>query len=335
MKLISQLMLLSLLQTQVFRVSSMPLLREQISSSGSGLIRHEVIADDGQKLRVYSRSDQVVSSAKRPKRTVLLLHGRTWSSLPVYDLTVDGEEDETTSSSLLKTLAARGIDAYALDFRGFGETTCDSSGFCTPKRCVEDVHAAMRWLQGRISEGSEEETAEKPALLGWSQGALVAMDYAQCHGSDMVSGLVLFGTIYDPKVVYPRASLYDPPLQPEPVINDLAGALYDFTLPGSISDAAAQMFGQMALESDPIKAQWANLHEFNDCNPAKVCVPTMLIVGDQDPYASKEGHEMMFQQLGSSEKVWHVLPNSDHAAHLLRSRSLFVNALEGFVRRRE
>eukprot|EP00616_Rhizochromulina_sp_CCMP1243_P013997 CAMPEP_0118979036 /NCGR_PEP_ID=MMETSP1173-20130426/25033_1 /TAXON_ID=1034831 /ORGANISM="Rhizochromulina marina cf, Strain CCMP1243" /LENGTH=55 /DNA_ID=CAMNT_0006929277 /DNA_START=36 /DNA_END=199 /DNA_ORIENTATION=- len=39
-----------------------------------------------------------------------------------------------------------GVRTYALDLRGFGATPRDSSGYCTPQRCVKDVHSVMEWL---------------------------------------------------------------------------------------------------------------------------------------------------------------------------------------------
>ena len=88
--------------------------------------------------------------------------------------------------------------------------------------------------------------SSKPALLGWSQGALVAQMYAQKYGPATISDLVLFGTIYDPRVIYPRKPLYDPsgqlisggkdvvkPPAPE-VLNTVTASLEDFTLPGKL-----------------------------------------------------------------------------------------------------
>ena len=105
-----------------------------------------------------------------------------------------------------------------MDFRGFGGTPKDESGFVDPLRCVFDVVSVLNWIHNReqqnlsanagelalLSEdgrGEKEERKEKkeeetkkvglrPALLGWSQGALIAQLVAQRH-PEAISKLIL------------------------------------------------------------------------------------------------------------------------------------------------
>ena len=101
-------------------------------------------------------------------------------------------------------------------------------------------------------------------------------------------------------------------------------------------DAAAEAFGRSALTADPIKVHWDNLHEFNDCAPSKVNVPTLLVHGDQDPYTSFAAQRYLFENLGCPDKAWVVLPNSDHAVHLLEDRQgTFVRSLDWWLHRKE
>jgi hypothetical protein len=62
--------------------------------------------------------------------------------------------------------------------------------------------------------------------------------------------------------------------------NTLEESLEDFTIPGSIPEFAAIEYGKQSLLSDPYKAKWVDLHQFNDCNPSLIKVPTMVIHGD-------------------------------------------------------
>jgi len=234
----------------------------------NGLIRYQITADDGHPLRLYSRAPTTDTSSSvmnmnasaNNKPSILLLHGRTWSSQPVFDLrTSDNDEKQ---QSTIQSLTNLGFHVYAMDLRGFGETPrCDNDGgYTTPNRCVEDVKCAIDWIarrhdanHGRNHQDDNNNVAEslvkmssKPALLGWSQGALVAQMYAQKYGPATISDLVLFGTIYDPRVIYPRKPLYDPsgqlisggkdavkPPAPE-VLNTVTASLEDFTLPGKL-----------------------------------------------------------------------------------------------------
>ncbi|KAL7452750.1 hypothetical protein ACHAWC_004461, partial [Mediolabrus comicus] len=334
----------------------------------NGLIRYQVTADDGHPLRLYSRSPTTDTSSSvmnmnasaNNKPSILLLHGRTWSSQPVFDLrTSDNDEKQ---QSTIQSLTNLGFHVYAMDLRGFGETPrCDNDGgYTTPNRCVEDVKCAIDWIarrhdanHGRNHQDDNNNVAEslvkmssKPALLGWSQGALVAQMYAQKYGPATISDLVLFGTIYDPRVIYPRKPLYDPsgqlisggkdavkPPAPE-VLNTVTASLEDFTLPGTICDEAALEFSSVALAVDTIKAEWDELHEFNVCNPALVHVPTMVIVGAQDPYVTWDAQSELFERLGHEDKAMCVLPACDHAAHILKARKMFVRSVVGFLLRK-
>lgn len=335
------------------------------------MIRYQISAEDGHPLRLYSRApragsdrdaDALLSSGKRPhQRTVLLLHGRTWSSQPVFDLRTS--DDDAKRQSTLQSLADLGFNAYALDLRGFGETLRDYhepvSGYTTPRRCVADVKCAIDWIAERHPAPSDEidESAAgvenptaidcRPALLGWSQGALVAQMYAQQHGPSTLSDLILFGSIYDPKGIYPRKPLYDPsgrlisgagavvvkPPPPEARNTDI-DSLEDFTLPGTICDEAALCYSKLALAVDPVKAAWDDMHEFNVLNPALVHVPTMVVVGAQDPYTSWDAQRELFERLGTEDKAMCVLPGCDHAAHILKARKMFVRSVAGFLLRK-
>jgi len=302
-----------------------------------GLNRHEVVADDGHPLRLYSRSPRPGSGGGSGgpldggKRPILLLHGRTWSSQPVFDLRASPDDGEGMST--LQTLSDLGYAAYALDLRGFGETPRDGGGYTTPVRCAEDVRCAVDWLAGRHGD-----QGRRPALLGWSQGALVAQLYAQRHGPAL-SDLVLFGSIYDPKVVYPRERpLFGPDAAPAPapeVANTVAASLEDFTIPGTINEAAAAEFSSIAMAVDPIKAAWGELHEFNECNAARVQVPTLVVVGAQDPYVSWDAQRDLFDGLGTEDRAMAIIPGCDHPAHILEARGAFVRNVVGFLSRHD
>src|SRR4051812_40321028 len=105
-----------------------------------------------------------------PRRSVLLVHGRTWSALPDFDLQVPGEH-----LSVMDALAARGYDVYAIDLRGYGATPRDRSGWLTPSRAAADVDAVLTWVQHRSP------MKDRPALIGWSRGSMVAQLVAQKH----------------------------------------------------------------------------------------------------------------------------------------------------------
>ena len=121
---------------------------------------------------------------------MLLVHGRTWSSRPDFDLQVPGLQ-----RSVMASLAAQGFAAYAVDLRGYGETPRDATGWLTPKRAAGGHHQCAGVDRAAASD------AAAPALIGWSRGAAMAAMAAQSAPA-RVSALVLFGFVFDPDLQF-------------------------------------------------------------------------------------------------------------------------------------
>ena len=300
---------------------------------------------DGHPLAVYGIDSQNPSQTVMDNhnlRPILLLHGRTWSSVPVYHLLggINKDKKGEESRSLMEALRDNGLQPYAMDFRGFGGTPVDATKLVEPFRCVADVETVLKWIAERhgmnsrpINGDREEPAFEMPALLGWSQGALVAQMVAQ-KTHHLLSKLVLYGSIYDPLVRYVRDPLYTtaPTTDLSPIQNTADAAMEDFTIEGTISHETAIAFAEAALVSDPHKAKWKHLYQFNTLDPARVHVPTLVVAGDQDPYAPLHVQAELFANLGrGSDRTWSILADADHAAHLLHGRERFCNIVTSFV----
>ena len=261
---------------------------------------------DGHPIRVWRKGPA-------DGKPILLLHGRTWSARPVWDLQVGSPPRDGASelgASTMDLLAAHGYQSWAPDFRGLGGTARDAQGWTTPDTCLADVKAVLDLM---AADGKE-----KPPMIGWSQGAMVAQMVAQQY-PDLISHAVLYASIFDPDLAYPPPAKDAPGLldeAPPHVDNTMEGAMEDWTVPGIIDDEAAQAFGTEALKWDARKVSWNGLDQFNVCDPAKVTVPTLVIHGEKDWYTSMDKQRALFMGIACGNKAWRVIPGCDHPVHL-------------------
>lgn len=286
----------------------LPVLLIWLPFAAAAPLRHTVSAD-GHDLALWSKSPDM------PRAVMVLIHGRTWSARPDFDLQVPGED-----LSLMDGLAAAGIASYAVDLRGYGETRRDASGWLTPARAAADVSAVAGWVAERHP------TLPGPWLFGWSYGAMVAQLVAQST-PERLAGVILFGYPVRPGVDVSPESAEDPPRVP----TTRAAALADFILPGTISSPAREAFAVAALAADPVRADWRALEQWRRLDAQAVTVPVLLLQGEKDPLARADVHSELFNRLGTADKAWVVIPGGDHAAFLETPRPYFLSALTSFV----
>ena len=278
-------------------------------------IKHDVVVDDGHHLTVWQRRGALPRATK-----ILLIHGRTWSSLPNFDLRVAGEE-----RSFIDALGTAGLDVFAVDLRGYGATPRDPSGFLTPDRAVADVAAVVTWMQ------QQDPRKGSTYLLGLSRGAMIAAMVAQKH-PEKLAGIVLLGFGFDPDA---KAATSEAGVRPGRVRNTADAAASDFITRDAYTGATLSAFVRAALHHDPVLVDWRDEQQFNAFVPAKVQVPVLLVHGDRDPQAPMAIGTKLFNRFGTPDKWWILLPGADHAAHLEKSAPLLVRTVVTFTRRHE
>lgn len=274
-------------------------------------IRHRVASDDGHALTLWSKSGEA------PKGAILLLHGRTWSALPNFDLQAAG-----TKRSVLDALVARGYAAYALDQRGYGSTPRDASGWLSPQRAARDAIATAAHIHALHP------ALPAPAVVGYSQGAMTALLAAQ-HAPEAFSTLVLYGF---PADIDATPAAMDEPAAPPREPTTATAAAADFVVAGAASQAVVDAYVAQALGADPVRVDWRDLEQFR-FDPARVRTPTLLLQGVADGYVKPDALAHLFTRLGSSDRSWVVLPDSDHAAHVETTQSAWVAAIVDFIER--
>jgi alpha-beta hydrolase superfamily lysophospholipase len=270
--------------------------------------QHTVVVD-GHPLTVWSKRPE------SPRGAILLVHGRTWSSLPNWDLRVPGED-----RSVMDALARAGYAAYALDQRGYGATPRDSSGVLTPSRAVADAAGVLEWIAGR-------EGGARPAILGYSLGASVALLTAARH-PDKLSAAILYAFAMDVDAPFSSTPAGPPARQ----ATTAEGAASDFITPGAQPQAVVDAYVRQALASDPVRMDWQGQAEFA-VDPAEVRIPVLLLHGVGDPIATTDKQAKLFVRLGTEDRAWIILPDADHAAHVENAQARWVHAVTSFLDR--
>src|SRR5258708_1456816 len=111
-----------------------------------------------------------------PESLLLLIHGTTYSSLPVWDL---------GNHSTLDAFAAAGIATFALDLEGYGSSE-SRARLSTKEDHVGDIEIVCQFLR--------REFPNLPlVLLGWSWGGQLA---ALAAVKKLADGAILYGTYW-------------------------------------------------------------------------------------------------------------------------------------------
>ncbi len=226
--------------------------------------------------------------------------------------------------SLMDGLVEAGYAAFAIDFRGYGETPRDETGWLNPDRAARDLKAVLEHV-AHLTEGGP-----KPALLGWSRGSKVAQLTVQ-RWPELVSYLVFFG--YSPTFAGAPLADGEGDTPPAAAPNSAAAAASDFITPGSISQVAIDAYVKAAMEADPVRVDWRGASEWDELDPTQVRVPTLLLHAEFDPIATPEQRASLFDALGTADRESLEVPGGDHMAFLEACRPEFLKALVGFLDR--
>lgn len=303
---------------RVLRLASLPLLAlfsfgsAQSPAPSSSAPQRFTVQAAGHPMAVWGRVPA------NSRKSILLIHGRTWSSRPDFDLQVPG-----LKRSVMQSFADRGIAAYAVDLRGYGETPRDPSGFTTPDRAAADVAIVLRWV------AAQHPKLEAPALLGWSNGAIVAMHVAEMQAAP-ISHVVMFGFTPPPEFQF----LAVPPPRVAPKTrNTAAAARSDFITPSVTPPAVIRAFVTQALAADPIFAEWRSEEQWNVLRADKLDVPFMLLHGDLDPGADVASAAAFMTAATASSRTYVVLAGADHCAQIEDTHEMFMSVVIEFITR--
>lgn len=273
------------------------------------LLKHTVLSD-GHPMALWEKK------ADSAKGLILLVHGRTWSAVPDFDLQVEGED-----LSLMDGMVEQGYSTYAVDLRGYGETPRDSTEWASPNKAAKDILNILNWI-------SVENDNKKVHLFGWSMGSTLSLLATQKNAKDIAS-LTLFGYWQDLDIKLPET----PNIQLQKSINTAENAASDFITLGSISQKAIDTYVKMALEYDPIRVDWRFASQYNSIDPSLITTPVLILQGEFDPIGPTERQVKLFTRLKTANKSWVVISGGDHAAFMETPRNYFIHSFSEFISR--
>jgi pimeloyl-ACP methyl ester carboxylesterase len=277
-------------------------------------------------------------------KVLLLIHGYSVPGSVTFDT-------DHGNCSLMRYFARAGWDTFTFDLEGFGLSTrppvMDNPDAFPDSKAPIGVDVSLRDVERVVDFISALRGIKQVHLLGFSQAAyLEAPRYAIQH-QDKVARLVLFGAAYKNPMKNPdeRAkSAADGDAEkvfhsvPAPERWAGLGTTEERVAPGCF-DAHQRAL----LASDPKSGELggairipagrsvdeALADPFFDA--AKISVPTLVIRGDADTWATREDNQQLINALGGTAKAYVEIPNGGHFLQFENVNMQFYEALQSFL----
>ncbi len=300
-------------------------------------------------IQIYVRNKRPADmNTFRPERTVLFVHGATYPAHTAFDMQLDG-------MSWMDYIAARGYDVYLLDLRGYGKST-------RPKEMEEDPKnnppltrgdVAVKDIGSVVDHILKRRNIPRVSLLAWSWGTTLMSTYTT-QNPDKVERLAL----YAPQWIRQTPSLVQPGAGPIAAYRTVPkSAAKDRWLTGVPEDKKATLipagwfeaWSDATWATDPVgNAQnpptlrapngilqdtadfWAAGKSYYD--PAKITVPTLLVVAEWDrdtpPYMAQTLFPLLVNAPG---KRFVMLAEGTHTIVMEKNRMKLFEAVQAFL----
>jgi pimeloyl-ACP methyl ester carboxylesterase len=312
-------------------------------------VKSTVPAIAGQTTQIYVR--EVVQAGRRNAPAVLFIHGAGTPAEVAFDVPY-------ADYSWMAFLARAGYDVFAMDMTGYGRSTrplamndpCNlADSKCAPSYGQQmttlasdwnDIGAVVDYVRGLAK-------VDKVDLIGWSLGGPRAGGYA-AHHPDKVNKLVLLAPAYRrgapvaaPAVVPAKGPAFGLQSRADLDANwDRQIGCAEQVDPKARESVWAQM-----LASDPQGATWGpgvrraplvTVWGWNESVVNKMQTPALLVAAAHDKQVPPAGVKTLYDDLGSTRKVYLDLGCTSHNAlweknHLLLFRASLEWLRDGAV----
>jgi len=316
-------------------------------------VKSIVPAIAGQSAQIYVR-ERVAEGMKNPAadRVVLFVHGAGTPAEVAFDV-------PTGDYSWMAHLAKAGFDVFSMDTTGYGRSTrpapmndpCNLSEEqqkqFVPKLIPAPCKAtypgnlttiASDWndIDAVVNHILKLRHVQKLSLVAWSLGGPRAGGYAAQH-PEKVNRLVLLAPAYG------RGGAAEAPALPRPgtVFNTQSRSEFDANWDRQIGcenqfdPKVREVVWAEMIASDPTGAKWGSgvrrapqttTWGFNETMVGGMKTPTLIIAGAHDKQVPPERVRIMYDDLGSSDKVLIDLGCSSHNAMWETNHLMMFNA---------
>ncbi len=301
-----------------------------------------VPANAGKYVELFVR-EKVQKSPAETRPAVLMIHGATVSTVPVFDLQYE-------NYSWMEYLANAGFDVFAMDFTGYGLsprpmmdnpcnlTTAQQQQLLIPSTLSQPCPPAYPFQLNTIKSEWDEidrvvdyirdlRGVDKVHIVAWSRGGSRAAGYAGLH-SDKIDRLFLYAPGDNAGGGnYRRETTEEPPL-PLPIagtpmtiaaIGDFASWDAMVSCKDQFSPGVRAVISQTQSDFDPLGSTWGTVGvrrspNFNATTPnwglttalvSKISVPTLFIRGDLDSQVALPLVQGLYDDsIAIPQKVW-------------------------------
>jgi pimeloyl-ACP methyl ester carboxylesterase len=330
---------------------------QQSGTDGLGSVDHYVNVRStipeiaGQNTRIYVR-ERAKAGASASKGVVLFIHGAGTPAAVAFDAPRPGY-------SWMAYLSAAGFDTFAMDHTGYGRSTrpaamndpCNlppkqqagigrAGESCkpVPPRHLTPITSEWEEIDAVVDYLRKLRGVTKVSLVAWSRGGPRAGGYAALH-PDKVERLVLLAP------GYARAMPATAPKPPADATLMNVQSRKDFIAnwdrqvgcPNQYEPATLDAVWSDMLSSDSVGSKWGDgvrrapnttVWGWTTAVVGKTQIPTLMVAGEHDKQVVPERVKQLYDDIGSSNKVFVQLACSSHNAmwevnrmHLYRASS--------------
>jgi pimeloyl-ACP methyl ester carboxylesterase len=265
---------------------------------------------DGRDISLFMWNKRLAQRTQPFKGTVLLVHGSSVSSTPVYDLMVPGRDD----ASMMDWLARLGYDVWCFDCEGYGRS--DKTRAVTADVAMGADDLAV------VSEAIGQLTGVRQLMIyGSSSGALRAALFAQRH-PERVARLLLDAMVWtgqgSPTLAERRKKL--PAYMAHhrrPIDRAMIRSIFTRDHPGTSDLSVVDAFADAVLALDDSMPTGTYIDMTSNlpvCDPTQIKVPTVILRGEFDGIASMEDLMGFFQRLAHPDKQFVVMQGIAHSS---------------------